>query len=292
VRAAAPHRPVADVGLPHEALYADDSDFFSTDKIFLEQLEKLIPPTIGAYNLNANNDKWERTTLTHETSAKWKEVKKLGSLLGEEEDIDRRIALAIVQLKALEKLWDRPRCASLRSRLRAYNALVLPVLLYNAGTWGVCQQLVQKLEVAHRHHLRRVLGVQWPHKISNKNLYERCSAEPIGTALRRYRWNLFGHVLRLAPTTPAQMAIDFYCDVRDSNKQRGRAHTTLPVLLFNEYHSFKQHRKPSKYRQKADVAVRELRKLASNRKGWATLVKDVCAAISIKGAVTVKAEAP
>ena len=81
VRAAAPHRPVADGGLPHEALYADDSDFLSTDKMFLEQLEKLIPPTIGAYNLNANNDKWERTTLTHETSAKWKEVKKLGSLL-------------------------------------------------------------------------------------------------------------------------------------------------------------------------------------------------------------------
>ena len=96
----------------------------------------------------------------------------------------------------------------------------------------------------------------------------------------------------MAPTTPAQIAIDFYCDVRDSNKQRGRAHTTLPVLLFNEYHSFKQHRKPSKYRQKADVAVRELRKLASNKKGWATLVKDVCAAISIEQAVTVKAEAP
>ena len=47
-----------------------------------------------------------------------------------------------------------------------------------------------------------------------------------------------------------------------------------------------------KYRQKADVAVRELRKLASNKKGWATLVKDVCAAISIEQAVTVKAEAP
>ena len=48
-----------------------------------------------------------------------------------------------------------------------------------------------------------------------------------------------------------------------------RRFLSLPVLLFNEYHSFKQHRK-------ADVAVRELRKLASNRKGWATLVKDVC----------------
>ena len=71
-----------------------------------------------------------------------------------------------------------------------------------------------------------------------------------------------------------------------------RRYLSKAVLLFNEYHSFKQHRKPSKYRQKADVAVRELRKLASNRKGWATLVKDVCAAISIKGAVTVKAEAP
>jgi len=121
----------------------------------------------------------------------WRQVKKLGSLLGDEEDVERRIALATVQFKALERLWKRPQCASLRARMRAYNAFVLPVLLYNATTWGISQSVVNKLDVLHRKHLRRVMGVAWPYRVSNKVLYAHCKAEPLGPVLRRLRWNLF-----------------------------------------------------------------------------------------------------
>ena len=75
--------------------------------------------------------------------------------------------------------------------------------------------------------------------ISNDNLFTRC-VEPLGLIIRRLRWNLFGHVLRLQRNTPAQVAMDFYCDVSAASKQPGRAQTTLPVLLMNEYHTFKQ----------------------------------------------------
>ena len=271
-----PQRPMTDKGLPEETLYADDADFFSTDYCFLQELKLLIPQIIGVYNLNANKDKWENTTLTEGDDANWRVVKKLGSLLGDAEDIKRRTALANVQFKALEKLWDRPNCASMTSRLHAYNAFVLPVLLYNASTWGVCQTAIQKLETVHRNHLRRILGVRWPYVISNDNLYTRCCVEPLGLTIRRLRWNLFGHVLRLQRNTPAQVAMDFYCDVSAASKQPGRAETTLPVLLMNEYHTFKQHRKSSSYRQKPHVAIRELRKLASDRQGWTKLVRSVC----------------
>ncbi len=54
----------------------------------------------------------------------------------------------------------------------AYNAFVLPVLLFNAGAWGVCESVIKKIEVFHRKQLRRVLGVRWPFKISNKEV--RC----------------------------------------------------------------------------------------------------------------------
>ena len=69
----------------------------------------------------------------------------MGSLLGDEEDTNRRMALATVQFKSLEKLWTRSKCISLRirSRMRAYNAFVVPVLLYNGGTWGVCINFVK-----------------------------------------------------------------------------------------------------------------------------------------------------
>lgn len=73
-----------------------------TDLEFLKMLEALIPPIIGDYGLMANPNKWEHTTLSSEQVADlWKKVRKLGSLLGDEEDIERRMNLATVQFKAL-----------------------------------------------------------------------------------------------------------------------------------------------------------------------------------------------
>ena len=162
--------------------------------------------------------------------------------------------------------------------MNAYNAFILPVLLFNAGAWGVCERVIQKVELFYRKQLRRVLGVKWPHKISNNALYQKCSAEPLGMAIRRFRWNLFGHVLRLSSDTPAQMAMDYYCNTVEDKKNRGRASVTLPVLLFNEYHHFKQHKNklPSTNKQKGKTALRELRNLASGRNGWAGFMKELC----------------
>jgi hypothetical protein len=85
------------------------------------------------------------------------------------------------------------------------------VLLYNAGTWGLCESSVRKLEVYHTAQLRKVLGVRWPFNVSNEDLYTHCRAEPLGLVLRFRRWNLFGHVLRLPLDTPAQLSMDYYC---------------------------------------------------------------------------------
>ena len=272
VRNLAPARPPADEGLPLEALYADDSDFFSTCRVFLQGLEKLIPPTIKEYNLMANDKKWEWTKVNDDPKHdEWKKVKKLGSLLGDKEDVERRIQLATAQFTALEKLWSRSKYVKLHTRLHAYTALVQSVLLYNAGTWGLTQNLARKLDVVHRKHLRRIVGIKWPQRISNENLYSLCKASPLSERITRLRWQLFGHVLRLEKTTPAQQAMDHYCS--STCAKAGRAQTTLPVVLFNEFHECKQLKKKTSYKQKPDVALRELRKRASDREGWRMLVE-------------------
>ena len=104
-------RPTEDKELPQEALYADDSDFVSTSPSFLQFLEALIPPTIGQFKLQANAAKWERTMLTasanDDSRPSWRTVKKLGSLLGDEEDIERRKFLAAASFKSVRLLWER-----------------------------------------------------------------------------------------------------------------------------------------------------------------------------------------
>jgi hypothetical protein len=262
-------RPADDSELPHEALYADDSDFISTSPSFLKFLKALIPPTIGQFKLQANATKWEDTTLT--ASAKdddrpsWRTTKKLGSLLGDEEDIERRKSLATASFKALRLLWERRKITSVNTRIRAYNALVLPVLLYNCGTWGVTGGVIEKLEVFHRRQLREVLGVKTK-DLHNVDLYERCGVSPVKHHVAWAKWSLFGHTLRMTRDTPAQVAMDFYCQSSESDvKSMGRASTTLPAQLFNEYRDYLKKFKLGGHTSKMHMILAKLRKMADGK---------------------------
>ena len=140
-----------------------------------------------------------------------------------------------------------------------------------------------KLNVFHRGHLRRILGIRWPKVISNEELYKLCDSKPLNETVKRFRWQLFGHCLRLSLDTPAQLAMNYFCDsYSESNIDKGRPITTLPTVLFNEFHLYKQTLKKSTYRQKSSTALRELRKIACNRKDWAKLVNDVCIMVKSK----------
>lgn len=57
--------------------------------------------------------------------------------LGDCEDISRRKTLATAALHRMWKLWLRPSKTSEATRVRLYNCYVLPVLLYNFGTWAL-----------------------------------------------------------------------------------------------------------------------------------------------------------
>ena len=138
-------------------IFADDTDFPSHSKPYLEEAEKIIPVVLKKNSLTANGDKWNRQAYSYEED-KWRKSKVLGSLMGDEEDVVKRMALATVQFKSLEKVWGRVK--SLKSRMNAYNAFVLHVLLFNAGAWGVCESVIKKIEVFHRKQLLRVLGVR------------------------------------------------------------------------------------------------------------------------------------
>ena len=116
----------------------------------------------------------------------------------------------------------------------------------------------------HRKHLRRVVGIRWPERISNDKLYSICNTQPLSEKITRLRWKLFGHVLRLDLKTPAQVAMDYYCSSKPV--KNGRAETTLPTLLFNEFHMYKQSLKKSTYRQSPKTALNELRKNAKKDK--------------------------
>ena len=157
--------------------------------------------------------------------------------------------------------------------MRAYNAFILPVLLYNCGTWGVTDAIIEKLEAFHRRQLREDLGVR-TRDIHNADLYERCATNELKGRISHARWSLFGHVMRLARDTPAQLAMDYYTQVEDRGPY-GRPVTTLPVVLFNEYKKYMIEKRKEEekkyiktYQRSHSKMLAELRELAGDRTGW------------------------
>ena len=86
-------RPIGDSSIPQETGYADDISFYSTDKLWLEGSLPYIAAYLREWSLNVNQDKTEWITINAKCD-NWKSSKQLGSLMGEHEDIRRRIELA------------------------------------------------------------------------------------------------------------------------------------------------------------------------------------------------------
>ena len=239
---------------------------------------------LAKYNLLVNEEKTEYTNVKRESKKEeesWRKVKKVGSLLGDEEDIDRRKKLATVVMNKMDKIWIRKDKISKKRKLNLYRALVKSILLYNCGTWGVTKAEENKLDAFHRKQLKRILGIKYPKKISNKNLYREAREKPISDTMREARWKLLGHILRRPEEIPANKAMTLYFNDEISGKKfKGARRTTLPEVLNsdlerlqNEFHHMKDHNYCARLKFRTREDLDRLKNVASNRKSWRSLVK-------------------
>ncbi|GFR95345.1 hypothetical protein ElyMa_002690700 [Elysia marginata] len=167
----------------------------------------------------------------------------------------------------MEQIWHRADKTKQRTRIKLYNTLLRSILLYNCGTWALTKTDEEKLDSVHRKQLRRVLGIRYPTKISNKSLYKKSEQTPISLEAR---WRLFGHVLKRESSIPANKAMAFY--FLDNAKQaRGRLITTLPMTLNNDL-KILQNRSISLTSQKD---LETLRQIAERRQEWITFTADI-----------------
>ena len=81
--------------------------------------------------------------------------------------------------RGLWNLWKRGQQVTEKLRLRFYQAFIIPVLLYNSGTWAVTKTAQERLDSFHRRQLRSLIGIRWLQTISNNALYARCESQPI-----------------------------------------------------------------------------------------------------------------
>ena len=135
-------RPTSDFEktLLTEIAYADDVDFIGLGFADIAEVQK----TLKKYNLLVNADKTEQTTLSR-SGKEYKNAKKVGTLIGDEEDINRRKRLSTAALAKLQNIWIKGDKVKRKTKIKLYRTLVKSVLTYNCGTWALTKTEEEKL---------------------------------------------------------------------------------------------------------------------------------------------------
>ena len=290
VCAARPIIPIADgegvadlpEGLPLEWEYSDDADFVDVNLNRLKSMLPVCTSVLREWDLNVNEGKTEfvhfylaaRGDVDSDGKAlvdnePWRFSKSLGSLLCSSADIKHRIVLANSAFQTYSKVWLQPGSKlPLERKLLVYEAQVISVLLYNCGCWSAPKAVLSKLDTCSRKHLRKIVQICWPKGvISNEELYRRCQAVPITERVRRARWTLLGHVLRMDDNAPPVLSMRFA--IAGAEQYGGRLGRPRTNLLGTIRGDLKQHN----ISLKTVDDFNNLRQLASDRSLWKSMFR-------------------
>ena len=84
---------------------------------------------------------------------------------------------------------------------RAYEALILSILLFGCEAWCLTEVLMQRLRVFHAQCARAMCRVTrkhtWEHHISSEQLRERLGLDSIDMYIARRQLRWLGHVARM-----------------------------------------------------------------------------------------------
>ena len=240
--------------------YADDISWATTAKQRITYIKETTPSTLAKRNMVINESKTEDYEIIRQGNEKWKNCKLLGSLLDTEKDINRRQILAIDAFKTLNQIFDSRKMSN-TVKIRTFNAYVASVFLYNSELWT----LTKKLE---RRQLRKILGLHWPKKITNIELYIKIKTEVWSTTIQRRRLKWLGHLMRLHPETPARLALAEY--LRKVKRPKGRPQRTWMELIKHDLKAIilLDYNKPNK-------TIEQLTQMAHDRNYWRNIVRRV-----------------
>ena len=146
----------------------------------------------------------------------------LGSIVdtrgGTEADVKTRICKARAAFHILRNVW-KSRVIGKTTKIRLFNTNVKSVLLYGAETRRMNKTTLNRIQIFVNQCLRKILGIQWMDKVSNKDLWERTSQVQIEIEILKRRWGWLGHTLRKPNTNITRQALTWN---PQGKRKRGR----------------------------------------------------------------------
>ena len=156
----------------------------------------------------------------------------------------------------------------LNYKIRVYETVVTPIMLYNSSTWAVPKAIFEKLDSTHRKHLREILKIDWKMKVTNEKLYERSNLKPLSERVHRSRWNMLGKVLRKPENHATYSSLIFAAHSQNTLKSRKGRHAK------NLYDMIKTDLKNRNIKLESIEDIENMREIAKESKNWSNLYGD------------------
>jgi len=84
-----------------------------------------------------------------------------------------------------------------KTRIKLYNTLALPVLLYGSKTWTIKARDARRITAAEMKYMRRTAGYIWTDYKANAQIAKELKITPILDKLLEYKKNWIQHVNRM-----------------------------------------------------------------------------------------------
>ena len=212
--------------------FADDLALLSHNKKQMQNKTDLLKVVSEKTGLKINKGKTEEmkinTSVTTPITVVGEHVKEvesfvyLGSVVdkkgGTDQDVKARVGKARGAFVLLKKIWGSTEIST-GTKLRIFNSNVKSMLLYGCETWRTTRALHQKIQCFVNTSLRRILGIRWPDRISNTDLWERAGQEPLAKQILQRKWGWIGRTLRKPPANITRQALSWN---PQGKRRRGR----------------------------------------------------------------------
>ena len=112
-------------------------------------------------------------------------------------ELNKVIGKAAMTLSRLTKrVWSNNKLSD-HTKVNLYKVCVISTLLYGSESWTMRAHQEKRLNVFHMHFLRRILGITWQDKVTNKIVLEKAGIPSLYTLLKQRRIRWLGHVTRM-----------------------------------------------------------------------------------------------
>ena len=253
--------------------FADDLALLSHTQQQMQDKTNILAKTSASLGLNIHRGKTKllkvntgntpAVTLNDEALEEVDNFTYLGSIVdkqgGTDADVRTRIGKARAAFIQLKNIWSSTDL-TLNTKIRIFNTIVKPVLLYGAETWRTTVITMSRVQTFANTCLRRILRIRWPEKIRNQELWRLTKQQPIEEDILKRRWRWIGHTLRKPATSTTRQALTWN---PQGKRKRGRPRNTWRRDLDADM-------------KKAGRNWGELERLAQDRAEWRGFVDGLC----------------